>query len=186
MIKQTVTMLLIAIAALGFTSVATAQDSAGTATAAQQQARQLMQQYRQKAAKLQQIHAETLKSNPDLQAQQQAFVNMVRDAVQAQGYDIEAGRERVKSMAEKLQSGELSDEERKAVMQDFAAERRALGQARAAALQQPEVQEAGKQLQDDTLAAMKAQNPEVEQLIADMKQLREQLRAAMQPAAPAN
>lgn len=185
MIKQTVTMLMIAIAALGFTGIAAAQDSGNTATAAQQEARQLMQQYRQKAAKLQQIHTETLQSNPDLQAQQEAFVAMVKDAVTDQGYDIEAGRERVQSMAEKLQSGQLGDEERKAVMQDFAAERRALGQARAAALQQPEVREAGQQLQDDTLTAMKAQNPEVEQLIADMKRLRQQLQAAMQPA-PAN
>lgn len=178
MIKQITTVLMLALAAVCFTGVASAQDDGG-ATAQQQETRQLMQEYQQKAARLQEIHAQTIKANPDLAAQQDEFVAMVRAAVEDQGYDIEAGQERVQALAAKLQSGELSQEERQAVMQDFAAERRALQEARTAALQQPEIQEAGKQLQQDTLAAMQAQNNETEALMNDMRALRERLRAAM-------
>lgn len=179
MIKQLSTVLMLALAALCFAGVASAQDDGG-ATAQQQQTRQLMQEYRQKAARLQEIHAQTIQSNPELAAQQDEFVAMVRAAVEEQGYDIEAGQERVQALAAKLKSGELSQEERQAVMQDFAAERRALQQARAAALQQPEIQQAGKQLQQDTLAAMKAQSDETGALMNDLRRLREQLRAATQ------
>lgn len=178
MIKQISTILMLALAALCFTGVASAQDNEG-ATAQQQQARQLMQEYRQKAARLQAIHAQTIKANPDLAQQQAEFMTMVRGAVEDNGYDIEKGQERVQALAAKLKGGDLSQEERQAVMQDFAAERRALQQARAAALQQPEVQAAGEQLQKDTLAAMKAQSDETGPLMEDMRALRAKLRAAM-------
>lgn len=183
MIKRIVIMLTLAITAAGFAGVAAAQN--GDTAARPQQARELIQQYRQKAAKLQRIRAETLNANPELREQHKAFVAMVREAIEDQGYDIEAGRQRVQSMAAKLRSGDLSEAERKAVIQDFTAERRALGKARAAALQQPEVRAAGRQLQQQTLAAMKAHNPNVDNLIQDMKRLRRQIRAIMQQA-PAN
>lgn len=187
MIKKTATVLMLAIAALGFSGIAAAQNNAEAATQQQptqqqQQARQLLQKLRQKTVKLQKIHAQTLKNNPELQQQQQELMSMVQDAIEAQGYDIEAGKERVKNMTQKLQSGDLSKEERKALMQDFAAERRSLAKARAAALQQPEIQEASKQLQQDTLAAMKAENENVETLMQEMQQLRQKLRSTLAPA----
>lgn len=181
MMKQFATVLIIAVAAFGFTSIASAQDNSAATT--QNDVRSLIQKLRQKTAKLQQIHAQTLKSNSDLRDQQKQFATVLRQAIEDQGYDIEAGSKRVKGMAQKLQSGDLSESERQAVIQDITAERQSLRKARAAALQQPEVQTAGKALQKNTIAAMKEQNPDVEQLIQDMKNLRNQLRTAAQQAA---
>lgn len=184
MLKRTATLLMLAIAALTFSGIATAQTSPNATTQQQQQVRQLAQKLRQKAAKLQKIHSKTLEANPDLRQQQKAYSEMIRQAIKEQGYDLKAGQERVKNMAKKLKSGELSKEERKAVMQDFAAERKSLNKARAAAMQQPEIRKAGKQLQQDTLAAMKAYSDQTEDLIQSMKQIRQQLRAQMQKSAP--
>ncbi|ERJ17441.1 hypothetical protein T35B1_05830 [Salinisphaera shabanensis T35B1] len=186
MIKRATTITALALAALTFGTMpglATAQSNG--ATADQQQAQQLMQQYRQKAAKLQQIHQETIQSNPDLAAQQEDFEEQVRDAVEDQGYDVDKGQERVQEMAQKLQSGDLSDDERKAVMKDFQAERQQMVQARDAALQKPEIRSAGEKLQEDTLTAMKKQDGQTKKLLDDMDELRGQLREQMPAAAAA-
>lgn len=182
MIKQTAITAMLAIAALGFSGLAVSQNGTGTASAQQQQAQQLIQKLRQKATKLRQIHAETLKANPDLRQQQKEFRAMVRAEIEDQGYDIKAGNERVASMADKLQSGNLSKAERRAILKDYAAERRALSQAKAAALQQPKIRKAGKQLQQATLAAMKAHSDRVEALLQDMKRIRKKLRSLMDSA----
>lgn len=179
MIKRATTIMALAFAALtfgGMPGIATAQDGA---SADQQQAQQLMQEYRQKASKLQQIHEETIQSNPDLAQQQQDFEEQVRGAVEDQGYDVEKGQERVQEMAQQLQSGDLSDSERKAVMKDFQAERQQMVQARDTALQKPEIKSAGESLQQDTLAAMKKQDGQTDQLLKDMDALRGKLRANM-------
>lgn len=177
MIKRATTVLLLALAALSVTSVASAQGSGSSAD--QQKAQQLMQQYRQKAAKLQQIHQETIKSNPDLAQEQKDFEQQVRQAVENEGYDVDKGQQRVQEMAKKLQSGDLSDSERQAVMKDFQAERQQMVEARNAALQKPEIQKAGKQLQEDTMDAMKEQDSQTPQLLDDMEDLRTKLRSSM-------
>jgi cysteinyl-tRNA synthetase len=179
MIKRATPIMALALAALTFAAVpgiATAQDGA---SADQQQAQKLMQEYRQKATKLQEIHEETIQSNPELKQQQKEFEKGVRSAVDDQGYDVEKGQERVKEMAQKLQSGDLSDSERKALMKDFQAERRQMTQARDAALQKPEIKSAGEKLQQDTLAAMKKQDGQTDKLLKEMDKLRGELRSQM-------
>jgi len=179
MLKRTSAVLMMAIAAVCFSGMALAQVE-GTGQEQQQKAAQLQQQYQQKAAQLQQIHDETLNSHPELVEQQEEFVDMVREEIKNQGYDIEAGNERTQEMASKLQTEDLSEEERQSIMEDFQQERRKMGEARTAALEQPEIKAAGEQLQQDTLEAMKEDNPEVESLMEEMDELREEMSALMQ------
>lgn len=186
MIKKTAITAMLAVAAIGFTGLASAQDGAPAASQQQQeQTQQLVQQLRQKAAKLRQIHDETLEANPKLQQQQDDFVAMVKQGIKDQGYDIDAGQKRVEEMTQKLKNDDLGEDERKSVMQDFMAERQSLTQARTSALQEPEIKEAGEQLQQDTIDAMKTDNDGVEELMQDMDDLRNKLQAATQSAQPA-
>src|SRR5699024_7900108 len=160
MLKQATAVVLIACATLAFAGVALAQDDAASTTAPQTQqtqVRSLVKQLRQKSAKLQQIHSQTLQADADLRQQQEQFVAMMRKEIKAQGYDLEAGRKRVQDMAGKLKNKDLSDADRKAVMQNIAGERQSLTQARSAALQESKVQQASKALQDATITAMKKQ-----------------------------
>lgn len=188
MLKKTVSTVLIAAAAVGFTGIAVAQDGAATngngAPAAQSQTQTemntLIKQLRQKSATLDTAYKQALEANADLREQQDQFVAMMRQAIQDQGYDLDAGQQRLQDMAKQMKAGDLSDDERTALLQKFTAERQSLNQARTAALQQPEIKQAGQSLQTATVAAMTAQNPEVEQLLQDIAKLRQQIRAAAQ------
>lgn len=177
MMKRVTSILAVALVALAFSGMANAQGAASGAD--QQKAQQLMQQYRQKASKLQQIHQQTIKDNPELASQQEQFEKQVRQAVENEGYNVDKGQQRVQEMAQKLQSGDLSDSERKAVMKDFQAERQQMMQARNAAMKKPEIQSAGKKLQNDTLAAMKKEDGDTQDLLDDMDSLRSKLRSSM-------
>lgn len=66
MIKQTAFILILAVAVLGLTGIATAQDRTGTTSQQQLQKRKLLQKLRKKQRELQQIHAATFNANPDL------------------------------------------------------------------------------------------------------------------------
>lgn len=170
MIKRLLTLGLIAASALSFSGMALAQSN---------DTQQLMQGYRQDAQQLKQIHDQTVKSNPQLAKEQQQFEQQVKQAVKKQGYNVDSGEKRMQKYAQQLQSKDISDDKRKAVMKKFQAERAQLVKARNAAMQQQDIQQAGKQLQQHTISAMNKQNGKTDQLIADMKDKRTQLQQAM-------
>lgn len=176
MIKRTAIIVMLAITAPGFIGIATAQDHSGTTPQLSAQERALLQKLRQKQRQLQQIQAATFNANPELRHQAHQFLKIKRQAIEAQGYDIEATREHVKRLTEKLKRGGLNKEQRKTVLQALLAERRAFEKARAAAIQQPKVQKAAAKLAQATRAAMKAQSDKTEALLQAEQRLREQLR----------
>lgn len=179
MMKRVTSTLAVALAAIAFSATTANAQGAAAGGADQQEAQQLMQEYRQKASRLQQIHENTIEANPELAAQQEEFEKKVRQAVEDEGYNVEQGQERVQELAQKMQSGDLEQSERQAVMQDFQAERQEMTQARNEVMQQPEIQSAGQELQEDTLAAMKEQNSETQTLLDDMDSLRSELQSKM-------
>ncbi|HET7314896.1 hypothetical protein [Salinisphaera sp.] len=171
MIKRVCTLCALAVAALSFTGMAVAADD----SSGQNDTQQLMKTYRSDAQQLKQIHDKTIQNNPQLAKEQQQFQDQVKNAIEEQGYDIQAGQKHMQSIAKKLQSGDLSDEQRKQVMQDFQDERQKMVKARNAALSQPDIQKSGKQLEQDTIEAMKKQDSKTTQLIAEMKNVRGKL-----------
>ena len=171
MIKRVCTLCALAIAALSFTGMAVAADS----SSGQNNSQQLMKTYRSDAKQLKQIHDKTIKNNPQLAKEQQQFQDQVKSAIKKQGYDVKQGQQRMQSMAKKLQSGKLSDKQRKQVMQNFQQERQKMVKARNAALSQPAVQKSGQKLEHDTISAMNKQNPKTQQLISEMKSVRGKL-----------
>ena len=182
MIKRLSAIGLLTLAAVSFTNVAVAADDT---SAGNQQAQQLMQSYRSDAQKLKQIHDKTIDNNPQLAKQQKAFEAQVKKAVKNQGYDVDAGQKRMEKYAKQLQNKDLSDDKRKAVMQKFQSERQQMVKARNAAMQQPEIQQAGEQLQQNTVQAMKKENGKTDQIISDMKTKRSKLQQQMGSAGQA-
>lgn len=174
MIKRLSTVGLLAVAAVSFSGLATAADSADTG-----QTQQLMQGYRSDAQQLKQIHDATIKNNPQLAKEQSQFEDQVKKAVKKQGYDVDAGQKRMQKYAQQLQNKDLSDDKRKAVMQKFQNERQQMVKARNAAMQQDDIQQAGKKLQQDTISAMNKQNDKTDKIIDDMQSKRGKLQQAM-------
>jgi chromosome segregation ATPase len=182
MLKRATTILLLAMVAVAFSGIAAAQDngpSKSHGSTTQQKTQQMMQQYRQKAMQLQQIHQKTMANNPQLTTEQNQFKKQVRQAIAKQGYDIDKGQKRLQTLAQKLQSGKLKAGERKATIKEFQAERQRLIKARDAALKQPKIQKSGKQLEQHTITAMKKQDGRTGPLLNDMQMLRHRLRSTM-------
>jgi DNA repair exonuclease SbcCD ATPase subunit len=176
MIKRISSLGILTLAALCFTGTAFAADSAqqdGVQPNGDQQ--KLMQKYSQDAQKLKDIHDKTVKKNPQLVKEQQQFRDQVRDAIKKQGYDVETGQKRMQSLAKKMQSDDLDQDQRKQVMQKFQKERQQLSQARNAALSKPEIKKSGEKLQNDTITAMNKQNSKTKKLISEMKNMRNKL-----------
>lgn len=178
MIKRVCTLCALAIAALSVTGTAVAANDSG-----QNQSQQLMKSYRQDAQQLKQIHDKAVKKNPQLAKEQKQFQSKVKSAIKKQGYDVQKGQKRMQSMAKKLQSDDVSDDKRKQVMQKFQNERQKMVKARDAALSKPDVKKSGEKLQNDTISAMKKQNPKTKKLISDMKSKRDKLQQSSQSQA---
>lgn len=157
------------------------QDQSGEAPASpqatqqQQQAQKLVQQYRKAAQKLQQIRQETLAANPELETQRKEFESQVQSAMDETGYDVDAGQQKLQKLGEKFQNEDLSKEERQELATKFQSERRKMQQAQQQVLQQEDIRAAGEKLQQDTLAAMKEQDPQTEALLKRMEKLRSEL-----------
>lgn len=183
--KRATTTCCLAVAALAFSGASMAADAGNDAAQGQQQGQgqqqtqQLMQQYRQDAQQLKQIHDKTVEANPDLAKEQDQFQEQVKTAVKQNGYDVDKGQKRMQAMAEKLQSKDLSDDEKASTMKKFQAERQKMVSARDAALKDPSVQKAGQQLEQHTIKAMKKQNDKTGDLLSDMEGTRDKLQASM-------
>lgn len=180
MIKRVCTVCALAIAALSFSGMAAAADNSGQSSGSQNNTQQLMKTYRSDMQQLEQIHDKTIKNNPQLAKEQQQFQDQLKSAIKKQGYDVNAGQKRMQAMAKKLQSGNLSDQKRKQVMQNFQQERQQMVKARNKALSNSDIQQSGQKLQNDTMAAMKKQNPKTTQLISEIKSVRGKLQQQQQ------
>jgi hypothetical protein len=178
MMKRVTTLCFLTIAALTFSGAGIAADSSNSGND-QQQTQKLMQEYRQDAQQLKQIHEKTIKANPQLAKEQNQFQTQVKKAVKKNGYNVEQGQKRMQAMAKKLQSKNTSDDEKSATMKKFQAERQKMLKARDAALQDPAIQKSGKQLEQDTITAMKKQNSKTGELLSDMQSTRNKLQASM-------
>lgn len=170
------------IAALMLPAAALAQEQGadnkaetGEEATQQEKHQELVQTYQKTVKKLQAIRDEAVTANPSLQEQSQAYEDQVEQAVNDSGYDIEAGREKLKEMGGRFQDEDLSQEERQELAAKFQAERRKMQQAQQQAMQREEVVAAGRKLQEDILTAMKEQDPQTEALMQRLRDLRAKL-----------
>lgn len=169
-------------AALLLPTAVLAQDAGNEAEAAEEptqkeKRQELVQQYQKTVKKLQQIRDEAVTENPSLQEQSRTYEDRIEQAIKDSGYDLEAGREKLKEMGGRFQDEDLSQEEREALAAEFQAERQKLQQAQQQASQQEEVVAAYRKLQENVITAMKEQDPQTEALMQRLRDLRQQLQA---------
>ena len=153
---------------------------AGAQVDAEQQAKikSIAQEYKQVAGELAEIREATYAANPELAEQRDVFQQKVQKHMADQGVDPDASVASMKGIAKQLKSGEADEAQQKELMQKFQSQRQELAQARQQAMAEPEVKKAGKQLRQDTIAAMKAQNDKTGQLLDRLKSLSKELKQA--------
>lgn len=149
----------------------------------------LMQQVQQKQAEIQQlnqqlaqIQQETIEANPELADQRDELLANVDDKMVQAGHDPEASREKIGELQEQLQGGELSDEESQSVAQEIRQEQTTLQQAQGQAMQDEAIRTEIESLNEGLVAAMSEQNPQTEQLIAQLQSAQQEYQALMQRA----
>jgi uncharacterized membrane protein YdfJ with MMPL/SSD domain len=88
----------------------------------------------------------------------------------------------INKLEQKLRSEDTPDSERKTLMTEYQERARAFRTAQHQALQDPEVQKAQAALMDATLAAMKQQDPQTDQLMQQLQQKQAQMKKMMESA----
>jgi len=141
---------------------------------------ELQQRVQKLQKEVQELQQKALDNNPELKQQRDDLQALVESKMQAEGVDAEAEQERMKEIRGKMQGGDVSKQQQQELAKEYREKRSTIMKARQSAMQDEEVQKAQKQLREDLQAAMKEQDPEADQLIADyrvaMKELRQKAR----------
>jgi len=164
----------------GAASQAQGGDS-GMSQQKKQELRQAQKKVRELRQQIGQIQQKAMNNNPDLQKQQEDLKGLVKDKMKAKGQNPDQDISRMKEIRQKLQNNkDMPKDERQKLMQEFQKTTQSFQQAQKSVMQDPEVQEARSQFRDDLMAAMKEENPKVEQMIKDMEQARKEFQQLMQ------
>jgi len=141
----------------------------------QQEFMQVRDELQQLQQQLAEIQEKVLQNNPELQQRQEDFRDMVMDTMQDQGADPQGDINKLKTLQAQLQNEEIPEDKRQELVQDFRQTNMELQQAQQKALQDEEVQEAQKSLNEDMMTAMVDTDPKTETLLKQIEQARQKL-----------
>lgn len=116
----------------------------------------------------------TLKANPKLVERQRKLDAMVLKTIRANGVDPEKDEKRLaelKAEIKAMNKGEFDHKRRLALTDEHRAITLRLAKAREEAMQDEKVVKTREALREDVLAAMRKQNPETDQLLAELREL---------------
>ena len=168
---------LLVAATLAVPSLGLAQTNAAPA-ADQAKVQALAKDYQATATKLASIREATYEANPDLAEQRDAFQAMIEKRMADNGFDADAKLERMQEIATQIKDEDLAEAKKQALVKEFQQARQKMLSAQRDVLSEPDVQQAGEALQEDTLAAMKEQNKTTSGLLERLARLRQDLQAA--------
>ena len=161
------TILTLAVAAAGVVGVAPAQNTDGSS--AQRQELQSLQE------SLASIREEAINENPDLGDRQQSLEDRMMSRMRDEGVNPREDVKRLQDIARQLRGGDVAEEERAGLMEEYQSTRQSLLEARRTAMQDNGIQEDQAQLQDDIVSAMSAIDDEVPDMIERFQSLRSEV-----------
>jgi hypothetical protein len=146
-------------------------------------ARQLHGEYVELQNRINQIQQKTMEAHPELQQQEQAFLDLMMSKMDTSG-DASAKEElaAIEDLEQKLRSEDTPDDQRKELMADYQKKAMAFRAAQMEALKDPEVREAQTALMDATLSAMKEEDPQTEQLMQQLEEKQQEMKDMMEAA----
>jgi len=149
---------------------------------AMQAARQLHGEYVDLQKRLGMIQEKAVKAHPELQKQQRALEELMMAKMSSGGANPKDEMAALNKLEQKLRSEDTPDSERQTLMAEYQERAKTFRTAQHQALQDPEVQKAQAALMDATLAAMKQQDPQTEELMQQLQQKQEQMKQMMESA----
>ncbi|MGF1681856.1 hypothetical protein [Photobacterium minamisatsumaniensis] len=149
-----------------------ASDVATETVASQQEATQRINAIQRD---LTSIRQQTMQSNPELVEQAKAFEQAYQKKADEIGYDPNTFIEKAQEIQVKVRDEATSEEERSALIKEFADAKKAMAMQRESILSDEELMGMQEKLQKDTFVAMKKNNADTETLIKELNTLIETL-----------
>lgn len=164
------TVLMFAVSALGAVGIAQAQNTDGpSGPSAERQELQSLQQ------SLASIREEAINQNPNLGDRQQSLEDRMMSRMRDEGVNPRADVKRLQDIASQLRGGDVAEEERAGLMEEYQSMRQSLLEARRTAMQDSGIQEDQVELQDDIVSAMSEIDDEVPDMIERFQSLRSEV-----------
>jgi preprotein translocase subunit SecD len=165
--------LTLAVSAAGAGFSVHAQDAGGSSPD-----RQELQSLQQSLAS---IREEAIEENPELADRQQSLEDRMMSRMRDEGVNPREDVRRLQDIARELRGGEVAEEERAGMMQEYQQTRQSLLQARRSAMQDSDIQQDQTALQEDIVSAMTAIDDGVPDMIDRFERLRGQVQQQRQP-----
>lgn len=157
-----------------------AQGGKGMGSQQQKELQDAQKKVRDLSQQIGDIQKKAMEANPELQKQREDLRSLLKEKMEAKGHTPDQNIDRMKEIRKQLsESKDLPKSERQKLMQEFQNTARTFRQAQKEAMQDPEVQKARQAFQDDLMAAMKKEDPKVEQLIQDLRQARQEFQSLL-------
>ena len=161
---------------------AASQDATAAQEETMQAAKQLHGEYVELQNRLGLIQEKTMQANPELQKQEQAFLDLMMSKMPGSDASAKDQLAVIDTLEQKLRSADTPDSERQALMVEYQEKAMAFRSAQMQALKDPEVQKAQGALMDATATAMKKQDPQTEQLMQQLQQKQDEMKQMMEAA----
>ncbi|ABA56652.1 hypothetical protein [Nitrosococcus oceani] len=149
-----------------------------------QEFHKLQQKMRTVGQQLDEIRQETLKTTPKLQEQQEEYQSLLFKTMKEQGSDPDPALARMREIEGQVQNEDLPEDERKQFIMEYQQKDAQLQQASRDAMQDEKVRKMAESLSQDTVAAMREQDPKTEELLREMEQLREEMQGIVAKIKP--
>jgi hypothetical protein len=174
---------LCAVAALGTVAPSSQAEPPAVQDDPMQAARQLHGEYVELQNRLSLIQEKTIEAHPELQKQQQAFLDLMM-AKMASGSDASPQDDlaAIDELEQKLRNKETPDSERQTLMTEYQEKAMAFRSAQVEALKDPEVQKAQEALREATVTAMQEQDPQTKQLMEQLQQKQGEMKQMLEAA----
>ncbi|MGF1760289.1 hypothetical protein L4D76_20650 [Photobacterium sagamiensis] len=117
------------------------------------------------------IRQQTLQANPDLAEQSKQLESKFQQKADEIGYAPEEFIAKAQEIQEQVQDTSLSEEKRSELIKEFTAAKQTMAEQRQAIMADKDLMGMQEKLQQDTFAAMKAQDPKTEQLVDELNNL---------------
>ncbi|MDZ7842715.1 MAG: hypothetical protein U5R46_18110 [Gammaproteobacteria bacterium] len=174
----------------GATGIVSAQSTDGQAApsseapAAMQELQTKQQQIQQLMNELRGIQQAATEANPELAEAQREYRDLVVATMSEQNFDPQAAMEDLQALQAELQGGgeQLGEEERRAKMQELEQKSQEFRSQQQQAMQDEEVMAARDELDQRMRTAMKEEDPEAAEMMAELTALQKEYRSLLQEA----
>lgn len=117
------------------------------------------------------IRQQALQANPELMAQSKELEQKFQQKAEEVGYEPDKFIAKAKEIQEQVQSQTLSTEERGELIKEFAAAKKKMAEQRQAIIADKELMAMQGKLQQDTMVAMQAYDPNTKKLVEELNRL---------------